>query len=266
MRIARIEYNDGKQRYAVKDGAEFRLLDGDPFAEIRLTGESVPEADARLQAPAAPRQIVAIGLNYRAHAREGGENAPEAPVIFVKTPNTVIGPDAPIVLPAMAPDEVDYECELVIVIGREAKNVPEADADKFILGYTCGNDVSARDCQLRLDRQWARGKCFDTFAPLGPWIETDVDPGNLRIRSRINGETMQDANTADMIFPPRFLVSYISRCMTLFPGSIIMTGTPAGVGFARKPPRFLREGDVVTVEIEGIGTLANPVVREQSRR
>jgi len=126
--------------------------------------------------------------------------------------------------------------------------------------------VSARDCQLRLDRQWARGKCFDTFAPLGPWIETDVDPGNLRIRSRINGETMQDANTADMIFPPRFLVSYISRCMTLFPGSIIMTGTPAGVGFARKPPRFLREGDVVTVEIEGIGTLANPVVREQSRR
>jgi 2-keto-4-pentenoate hydratase/2-oxohepta-3-ene-1,7-dioic acid hydratase in catechol pathway len=188
---------------------------------------------------------------------------PPAPVIFIKTPNTIVGPGDPIVVPAMAPNEVDYEAELVIVIGKKAKNVSKQEAKRYILGYTCGNDVSARDCQLRLDKQWARGKCFDTFAPIGPWIATDLDGDKLGIRLKLNGRTMQDSNTSDMVFSCADLVSYISQCMTLYPGSIIMTGTPGGVGFTRKPPVWLKAGDTVSVEIDGIGTLTNPVRKEQ---
>jgi 2-keto-4-pentenoate hydratase/2-oxohepta-3-ene-1,7-dioic acid hydratase in catechol pathway len=162
----------------------------------------------------------------------------------------------------MAPDEVDYEAELVIVIGKQARHVSEEEALEYVLGYTCGNDVSARDCQLRLDAQWARAKSFDTFAPLGPWIETELDVGDCRVQCRLNGATMQDGNTEDLIFGPRYLISYLSRCLTLLPGTAIMTGTPAGVGFARKPSVFLAPGDIVEVEIEGIGTLRNPVVKE----
>ena len=159
----------------------------------------------------------------------------------------------------MAPGEVDYEAELAIVIGKKAKQVPPHETDEYILGYTCANDVSARDCQLRKDHQWARGKCFDTFAPLGPWIQTSMDPGNASIRLELNGELMQDSNTSDMLFPCSYLVSYVSRCMTLYPGSIIMTGTPPGVGEGRDPKVFLRKGDTVTVAISGIGRLTNPV-------
>lgn len=259
MRIARIQPRTGPARYALVQSDGYRLLSATPFDSGQPTDEIVPLNEARLLAPTVPRQIVAIGLNYREHAAESGSPLPEAPVIFIKTPNAVIGPNDPIVLPAMAPDEVDYECELVIVIGRLAKEVPEENALEYVLGYTCGNDVSARDCQLRYDKQWARGKCFDTFAPLGPWIETELDPDNLRIRTTVSGAVLQDSNTADMIFNCRQLVSYVSRCMTLFPGSVIMTGTPHGVGFARRPPRFLRPDDLVTVEIEGVGTLTNPV-------
>jgi 2-keto-4-pentenoate hydratase/2-oxohepta-3-ene-1,7-dioic acid hydratase in catechol pathway len=262
MRIARVSRHDGSVVYGQIDGDECRLLDGLPYNGIRPTGECVSLAAVKLLAPVAPPQIIAIGLNYHEHAAEGWEKAPPAPVVFVKTINTLIGPGEPIRLPRMAPDEVDYECELVVVIGRTAKNVSEDDATDFILGYTCGNDVSARDCQLRQDKQWARGKCFDTFAPMGPWIETNLDPHSAVIRTLLNGQIMQQASCADMIFSCRQLVSYVSRCMTLYPGSVIMTGTPSGVGFARKPPVWLRPGNTVTVQIDGIGELTNPVCEE----
>jgi 2-keto-4-pentenoate hydratase/2-oxohepta-3-ene-1,7-dioic acid hydratase in catechol pathway len=206
--------------------------------------------------------IIGIGLNYGGHAKESGQSTPKAPIIFLKASTAVADPGQPIILPRMAPDEVDYEAELVIVIGKEAHNVSEDDALKYVLGFTCGNDVSARDCQLRFDVQWARGKSFDTFAPLGPWIETEIDSSKCSIQSRLNGKIMQSSNTSDLIFNPSQLVSYISKCMTLKPGTVIMTGTPAGVGFARKPPVFLRKGDVVEVEVGSIGTLVNPVQNE----
>ena len=239
------------------------FADGGIFDEIRLTGKTVALKNAKLLAPVEPPQVVAIGLNYRRHAQESGMAVPTAPVVFIKTCNAVAGPGDDIVLPAMAPNEVDYEAELVIVIGKKAKNVREADALDYILGYTCGNDVSARDCQLRLDKQWARGKSFDTFAPLGPWIVTGLDGDNLDIRLTLNGAEMQHSNTSDMVFGCRQLVSYLSQCMTLLPGSVIMTGTPSGVGMGRKPPVWLKAGDTVKVEIEGIGALTNNVVSGQ---
>jgi 2-keto-4-pentenoate hydratase/2-oxohepta-3-ene-1,7-dioic acid hydratase in catechol pathway len=222
----------------------------------------VPRSAARLLAPVEPPQIVAIGLNYRLHAAESGMAVPPAPLIFIKTLNAITGPGEPVLLPKMAPNEVDYEAELVIVIGRTAKHVAEADVDRYILGYTCGNDVSARDCQIRLDKQWARGKCFDTFAPIGPWITTGINADDLAISMTLNGQVVQNSRTSDLVFSCRQLVSYVSQCMTLRPGSIIMTGTPEGVGMGRKPPLWLQDGDVMTVEIEGIGKLTNPTRKE----
>jgi 2-keto-4-pentenoate hydratase/2-oxohepta-3-ene-1,7-dioic acid hydratase in catechol pathway len=166
-------------------------------------------------------------------------------------------------LPRIAPDHVDYEAELAVVIGKTARHVSEQDALDYVFGYTCANDVSQRLCQKTLDRQWARGKSFDTFCPLGPWIETGIaDPQTLGIRSRLNGETMQDSNTGRLIFDVRRLVSYISDAMTLLPGTVILTGTPDGVGDARDPAVYLRDGDTIEIEIDGIGTLSNPVVAE----
>lgn len=264
MRIARIE-REGRIAHAVVEGESARTVAGDIFGSWTVSGSPVPLADVRLLAPVVPPQIVAVGLNYSGHAEESGMALPDAPVLFVKTANTVVGPQAPIVLPAMAPNEVDYEAELVLVVGRQARNVSTAAAGDYILGYTCGNDVSARDCQLRLDKQWARGKCFDSFAPLGPWIETGIDGDDLEIRLTLDETLMQQSRTSDMIFPCRELLSYVSQCMTLYPGSVIMTGTPAGVGFSRKPPVFLREGSRVCIEIEGIGKLENPVIQERVR-
>ena len=261
MKLAKINAN-GHVAYAQVDGDTCRLIDGCIFGGFTVTDQAVALADVKLLAPVQPRQLVAIGLNYKLHAEESGMAIPERPLIFIKTPNCVVGPGEPILLPTMAPDEVDYECELVIVIGKEAKNVSVADAPKYVLGYTCGNDVSARDCQLKQDKQWARGKSFDTFAPLGPWIETELDPDNVGIRLSVNGEQRQSSSTSDLIFPCMELVSYVSQCMTLYPGSIIMTGTPSGIAFAMDPPPFLREGDSVTVEIDGIGALTNPVKKE----
>ena len=261
-----VRYQEGGQPPAygiLEPPARVVPIEGDVFGRWRRTSAALDLAQVRLLAPVQPPNVLAIGLNYRAHAAESGARIPSAPVLFLKANTAVIGPDDTILLPEMAPDEVDYEAELVIVIGRCAHNVPEAEALEYVLGYTCGNDVSARDCQLRLDVQWARGKSFDTFAPLGPWIETELAPDNCRIRSRLNGQVMQDSNTNDMIFGTRQLVSYLSRCMTLLPGTVIMTGTPSGVGFARKPPVFLRPGDVIEVEIDGIGTLRNRVAREE---
>jgi len=257
-------------RYSTAQGSRSARVDGEiliPLAEdllesVRETDERLPLSQATLLAPAAPPNIIAVGLNYRAHAIETGAEFPRAPILFIKSNTTVIGPDEPIVLPEMAPDEVDYEAELAVVIGRTARRVATQDALGYVFGYTCGNDVSARDAQLRIDKQWARGKSFDTFCPLGPWIETDLDPADAAVISRLNGRVMQESNSSDLIFSVAELVSYISRCMTLLPGTVIMTGTPGGVGFARKPPVFLRPGDRVEIEIGGVGVLANPVVAE----
>jgi 2-keto-4-pentenoate hydratase/2-oxohepta-3-ene-1,7-dioic acid hydratase in catechol pathway len=166
-------------------------------------------------------------------------------------------------LPKEAPNEVDYEVELAVVIKDRIKDIPEEEALKHVFGYTIGQDISARDCQLKYDQQWARGKSFDTFCPLGPWIETDLNPENVVLRAILNGEIMQEGSTADMIFSVPYLISYISRMMTLFPGTVVITGTPGGVGFSRKPPVFLRAGDILASEIEGIGRMENDVVKEQ---
>lgn len=223
-----------------------------------------PVPVARWLAPVEPPNILAVGLNYRRHAAETAAQLPDHPLIFLKATTSVAHPDDPIVLPLSAPDEVDFEAELAVVVGRETRRVSEAAALEYVLGFTCANDVSARDCQKRLDRQWARGKSFDTFCPLGPWIVTrdELDPDHCDIALRLNGRTMQSSNTADMIFSTRALVSYLSHQFTLPPGTVILTGTPEGVGTARTPPVYLREGDRVEVDIRGIGVLRNVVARE----
>ncbi|MDR1438815.1 MAG: fumarylacetoacetate hydrolase family protein [Clostridiales bacterium] len=253
---------DGKAGYGLLQGGDsIRAVEGDLFGEFEVTDRLLPLGGVKLLAPVFPPNIIAIGLNYRDHAAESGAPIPKKPLIFMKATSSVAAHGDPIRLPAEAPGEVDYEAELAVVIKKAAHAVEEADAGDYILGYACGNDVSARDCQLRLDSQWARGKSFDTFCPIGPCIETELDPGRLAIRSRVNGRIMQDGSTADMVFSANKLVSYCSKNMTLLPGTVIMTGTPNGVGFARNPPVFLKEGDVVEIEIEGIGVLRNPVAR-----
>jgi len=262
-KIARYVSGDGAVHYGLAvSGDSIEPIRGDIFGQWQHTGSRLPLSRVRLLPPLSPPNIFAIGLNYRAHAHESGSAIPARPVVFIKATTALCGPGDPIVLPATAPSEVDYECELAIVIGKRAHRVSEADALQYVLGYTCANDVSARDCQLRLDSQWARGKSFDTFAPLGPWIETDLDPDAAPIRSRLNGVVMQESNTSDMVFGCRTLISHLSQGITLLPGTVIMTGTPSGVGFARKPPVFLKAGDVIEIEIDGIGTLRNPVVAE----
>ena len=261
MRIVRF-LEESEVYYGALDGETIRVMDCCPFCGGQLSGRKVQLTTVKLLAPVEPPNILALGLNYGKHAAETNMKRPERPLLFIKATNALAGPGDAIALPKIAPNEVDYEVELCIVIGKKAKHVSEADALKYCLGYTCGNDVSARDCQLRLDGQWARGKSFDTFAPLGPWIETQFDPDNANLRLRLNGQVMQESNTSDMIFGAAQVVSFLSDCMTLAPGTVIMTGTPGGVGFARKPPVFLKAGDTVEAEIDGIGTLVNTVVVE----
>jgi 2-keto-4-pentenoate hydratase/2-oxohepta-3-ene-1,7-dioic acid hydratase in catechol pathway len=228
--------------------------------EAALKKIAKPEAETKLGPLFTPRNVICIGLNYKDHAAEGGVPLPEKPVVFAKLNGCVIGPNAPIILP---PDtkQVDYEAELAVVIGRRCKGASEADALNYVAGYTCMNDVSARDFQFG-DNQWVRAKSQDTFGPMGPYLVTseDVpDPQTLPIRCTVNGRVLQDSNTDKMIFGVRYLISFISRGITLEPGDVISTGTPHGVGFARKPPIFLNAGDEVVVEIDGIGRLSNPV-------
>lgn len=262
MRIIRFEDATGAVCLGSVSGGDFtraERLTGDLFAGLTPTGETVPVE--RLLAPLAPVNILCIGLNYRKHADESHMAYPERPVLFIKPTSTVIGPDAEIVLPASS-SEVDYECEMAIVIGKAARDVSEADALDYVLGYTAANDVSARDWQMRLDRQWARGKSFDTFCPLGPAIATSDEipnPDALAITMVLSGETVQSSNSADMIFSTRQIISYLSQGMTLLPGTVILTGTPEGVGMGRTPNRWLRAGDVCEVTLEGVGTLRNPV-------
>jgi 2-keto-4-pentenoate hydratase/2-oxohepta-3-ene-1,7-dioic acid hydratase in catechol pathway len=264
--LARIEA-DGR---AVPIGVEDPAPGADPLRRLLAAGfdASTPvgddvAADAyRLLCPVrAPQKVLAIGLNYRDHARESGAELPKAPLLFAKTPNSLVGPDEPLSWAAADTSEVDYEAELAVIIGTAARRVGIASALDHVFGYTACNDVSARDAQFG-DGQWTRGKSFDTFCPLGPVIVTADeirDPQALGIRCRVNGETLQDGTTADMVFGVAELISRLSQVMTLEPGDVIATGTPVGVGFARTPPVFLRDGDVVEIDIDGIGVLRNPV-------
>ena len=240
-----------------------RLLDGELYGELRPTGRQAPIA--KLLAPVSPVNILCIGLNYRGHAEETGSELPEHPIIFMKPTTALLDPGEPIPLPkccARGP-EVDYEAELAVVIGRMTRDAPVENALQHVFGYTAANDVSARRWQMHGGAgQWVRGKSFDGFCPLGPALVTAdeiPDPQNLAIAARLNGETLQDSNTADMIFPVAELISYLSEDTTLLPGTVILTGTPPGVGFTRKPAMFLGAGDSISIEIEKIGALTNPV-------
>lgn len=226
-----------------------------------------PVQFSRLLAPVQPAAIFCVGLNYRKHAEETRAEIPEFPILFMKNPGAVQHPDEPIEIPRfLVSERVDYECELAVVIGSACKNVTREHALDYVLGYTCANDVSARDWQIKWGGgQWCRGKTFDTFAPLGPWLVTADEipnPHSLAIATRVNGETLQSSNTADMIFDIPRLIEFLSGSTTLLPGTVILTGTPSGVGMAREPRRWLAPGDVVEVEIEHIGCLRNPVSME----
>lgn len=267
MKIIRFISGRDKTLYGALDTAapgKARVIEGDILTRFSLTDRV--ETIKKILAPIDPPNILALGFSYGKHAGETESKAPESPVLFIKGTNTLIGPGDAILLPKAGPDEVDYEAELAIVIGRRAKNVSVKEALEHVLGYTCGNDVSARDWQMvKQKKQWARGKSFDTFCPLGPCIVTKdevPDPNSLRIQSILNGKVMQDSNTSDMLFSVAEIVSDLSRSMTLLPGTVIMTGTPEGVGFVRKPPVFMRQGDVITIAIEKIGELTNPVENE----
>jgi 2-keto-4-pentenoate hydratase/2-oxohepta-3-ene-1,7-dioic acid hydratase in catechol pathway len=267
MKIIRYQSPAGEVGFAQQHaGGAFTKLAGSLFEKLEPTGEAAPVA--KLLAPLEPTAILCIGLNYRQHAAETNTPLPDFPVLFFKNPASVQNPGDPIVLPRwLASAKVDYECELAVVIGRRAKNVPRSQALDYVLGYTCANDVSARDWQKEGGgSQWCRGKSFDTFAPLGPVLVTSDEipnPHALRIRTLIGDETLQDSSTGDMIFEIPTLIEFLSGSTTLLPGTVILTGTPQGVGLARNPPRFLQPGEIVTVDIEGIGALSNPVVAEE---
>lgn len=264
--LVRYRDSEGRVGYAAEqpDGT-VRVVSGAPFSDIALTDEVADVA--HLLAPIDPPAVWAIGLNYRAHAEEAGLPIPEHPVVFGKGINAVIGPGEPILLPrTLRSDRVDYEGELAVVIGRRCKNVSADDALDYVLGYTCSNDVSARDWQIeRGGSQWSRGKSFDTFCPLGPALALRVafpDPQALTLRTRVNGEVVQETGTADMIFSVAEIVAFLSGSTTLLPGTVILTGTPVGIGMAQTPPRWLQPGDTVSVEIDGVGVLTNPVQEE----
>ncbi len=262
MRIIRFQDPSGTPRLGLDEGqSEARLLEGTLFGELRPTEHRA--AVARLLAPVAPVNIFCVGLNYRAHAAETKAPIPTDPVLFMKPTTTVSGPGDPISLPACSRGpEVDYECELAVVIGKQGRDIPEDRALEHVFGYTAANDVSARRWQKHNGTQWVRGKSFDGFCPLGPALVTPdeiPDPQSLGLRTVLNGQVMQQGNTSDMIFTVAQVVSFLSQDTTLLPGTVILTGTPPGVGFARTPPVFLAAGDQVTVEVEGIGALVNPV-------
>ena len=238
------------------DGLTIAELQGHPFGvgtdSVRYTGQSYPVADVRLLAPVLPTKVVAIGKNYADHAREMGGEPPDEPVIFLKPSTSVIGPGDPVARPVKLSERVDFEGELAVVIGRLCRDVPPERVSEVIFGYTCANDVTARDLQAR-DGQWTRAKGFDTFCPLGPWIETGLDPSDLELTTTVNGEVKQHARTSQLLHDVTAVVCYVTSVMTLLPGDILLTGTPAGIG-------PLVHGDRVSVAIQGIGALTNPVV------
>jgi 2-keto-4-pentenoate hydratase/2-oxohepta-3-ene-1,7-dioic acid hydratase in catechol pathway len=267
MKILRFTNETGKTRFgAVHADGGATLIEGNIYGEFRDSGRRV-EVE-KLLAPIDPVAILCIGLNYRRHAEEGKQPIPEHPVLFMKSTSSVQNPGDAIVLPRrLRSDAVDYECELAVVIGKACKNVDRSRALDYVLGYTCANDVSARDWQMKKGGgQWCRGKTFDTFCPLGPVLvakDEIANPNALSIKTILNGEVMQDWNTNDMIFDVPTLIEFLSGSTTLLPGTVILTGTPHGVGGARNPPVFLKPGDAITVEIEAIGALSNRVVAEE---
>jgi 2-keto-4-pentenoate hydratase/2-oxohepta-3-ene-1,7-dioic acid hydratase in catechol pathway len=254
MKIARFLHK-GKELFGIVEGDHIQAAEGDMFGQFHRTRQGYALAEVKLLPPVMPSKIVAIGLNYKDHAAEVKFELPEEPLIFLKPGSAVIGHLDPIIYPPMS-RRVDFEGELGIVIGKTAHNVSEARADEFILGFTCFNDVTARDLQGK-DGQWTRSKGFDTFAPLGPWIETEIDTASLRLETFLNGERKQASDTSHLIFPPRRLVSFVSQIMTLYPGDCIATGTPSGIG-------PMNVGDTVEVRIEGIGSLVNTVTAPHS--
>jgi 2-keto-4-pentenoate hydratase/2-oxohepta-3-ene-1,7-dioic acid hydratase in catechol pathway len=252
MRIARFSTDDGMS-FGVVEENTVAVIAAHPFGELTFTGQRLPLADVRLLAPILPSKIIAIGKNYADHVREmGGDEPPAEPVLFSKPSTAVIGPGEAIAYPQKLSERVDYEGELAVVIGRMCREVPASRAAEVILGYSCANDVTARDLQAK-DGQWTRAKGFDTFCPIGPWIETEVDPADLAISTTVNGEVRQEARTSLLLHDIPTLVQYVSQVMTLLPGDVILTGTPAGVG-------PLEIGDEVTVTVENIGSLTNRVI------
>ncbi len=265
MHLLRHLSSAGPAYAALQADGTARAITGDILGDWRVTDQTVKPG--KWLAPIAPATIICIGLNYAKHAAEGGKPPPERPVWFMKLPGAVQNPGDPIRLPGkQTSTKVDYEAELAIVLGRECRNATRANALDFVLGYTCANDVSARDWQRDFGGgQWNHAKSFDTFCPLGPVLVTKdeiPDPNALRIRSILNGTVMQDSSTADMIFGVPAIIEFLSADKTLPAGTLILTGTPEGVGFARNPPVWLKAGDTIAVEIEGIGTLTNPVINE----
>jgi 2-keto-4-pentenoate hydratase/2-oxohepta-3-ene-1,7-dioic acid hydratase in catechol pathway len=266
MKIIRYRESSGEICHAAEMGSgKYAKIRGDIFGRFEVTGEAAQVA--KVLAPVEPPMIWCIGLNYRQHMTEIKMAEPQYPVVFAKGPNCLAGPGDTILIPTRARGvEIDYEAELVVVIGKTCRNVSRQEALSYVAGYTCGNDVGARDWQLKLGGgQWCRGKSFDTFAPLGPCLVTPEslpDPGVLRLQTILNGRVMQDGNTRDMIFNVPTLISFLSESTTLLPGTVIMTGTPSGVGMGRTPPVWLKAGDEVSIVIEGIGTLTNPVRNE----
>lgn len=263
MKLIRYLDDAAKIQYAAEqpDGSHL-LLEGEPFGKNRVTQQ--PANIARIVAPVVPVMIWCIGQNYRRHADEVGMSSGDYPVVFAKGPNTTQDPGAPIQIPARAGTaELDYEAELVVIIGKPCKDVTRERALDYVAGYTCGNDVSARDWQLKKGgSQWCRGKSFDTFAPLGPCLvtpESIPDPSGLRIQTTVNGRVMQDGNTRDMVRDVPALIEFLSQSTTLLPGTAIFTGTPHGVGMAQNPPLWLKDGDEVNITIDKIGTLTNTV-------
>ncbi|MBA2278748.1 MAG: fumarylacetoacetate hydrolase family protein [Chloroflexia bacterium] len=254
MKIVRFAKDDGMQAHVgILDGETVFVAEGEEFVDLRKGAEVGALADVKLLPPVEPGKIVCVGLNYAAHVTENdaSRQVPDEPVLFMKPNSTIIGPNEPIAI-ANPEHRTDFEAELVVVIGRQARDVMESQALDYVRGYTAGNDVSDRVLQ-RKDGQWVRAKGFDTYCPLGPWMETDLDPSDVKVLSRLNGEARQSQTTKSLLFSVPFLISYISGVMTLDPGDIIMTGTPEGVG-------PLTAGDTIEVEIGGIGVLSNPVV------
>jgi 2-keto-4-pentenoate hydratase/2-oxohepta-3-ene-1,7-dioic acid hydratase in catechol pathway len=255
MKWLRFEADAGPE-YGYLVGDEIEPVSGTPFGDAVPAGHRLPLASARLLAPVVPRRVFGVGLNYVNHIRETGSATPRVPMLFMKPESTIIGPDAAVIYPVEG-KEVHYEAELAVVIGRRARRVAVTDAASVILGYTCANDISERVIQREEMGMGCLvvGKGFDTFCPLGPVIVTDLDPTHLRIMARVNGRTRQDSNTSDLLFDVPTLVSYLSQAITLEPGDVIITGTPAGIG-------AVIPGDIMEVEIEGIGILRNPVAAE----
>lgn len=258
MKIARVADTNGRLRPAILQGDTVEIIEGDMFGLWKPDGIKFGLEQVRLSSPVDPPNVICLGKNFRRFPSEESQHFPKLPLLFIKSTTSVIGPGEAIILPATAPSEIYYEAELAVVIGRRARNIPEAKALDFIFGYTVANDVGARDCQAA-DGQWARAKSFDTFCPLGPWIETSLDPANCRVCSKINGKLVQNSTTSLMIFNVAQTVSFLSHCMTLLPGTVICMGSP---GVLHEPRPLLKPGDLVEVDVGGIGAMANPVVAE----